>query len=181
MFYLFFLPRDMSSSSTRFNPTFWVRACGKEKFELGGSVLAETLSPSRSRRAELLPDFESAERWMELNGAQIHVEQRFALQEETGNEHLVVRIQRSPLSSPPRPSPAACTGWWPASGCRWPAGCPLPGGNWSATPQLSNLKSQIQTYLKLHRCLRCRSLTWTESVSSFHSAGKDPEIKIMVQ
>lgn len=53
---LFFLclPSDMSSSSNRLMPMFWVRVCRLEGSVLEDAVLADVLSPIRSTSAELL-------------------------------------------------------------------------------------------------------------------------------
>lgn len=48
------LPSDMSSSSKRLMPVFWVRVCRLECSGLDAAVPADVLSPIRSTRAELV-------------------------------------------------------------------------------------------------------------------------------
>lgn len=76
----------------------------------------------------------------------------------------------------PPPAPAACTGWWPESGCRWLVRYPLQMEEDKRSHRLKDERNinRADAHLRLRHYPPCRLLIWTAWASSFHSAGKDP-------
>lgn len=125
-FFFLCLPSDMSSSSNRLMPMFWVRVC-----RLEDAVLADVLSPIRSTSAELLLPALVREHWSVILQPAKMLSKRWTMAVHTSQPFLAVTTCTylvacwcRPLTHPP-PSPAVCTSWWPASGCHWPVRYPL--------------------------------------------------------
>lgn len=117
------LPSDISSSSRRLipiscegalRPSVGVGNSGKE-----GGDWGDVSRPDRSSSAVPPPSrYEPRSRLLSLHNSKStnSVPPAYLLV----SAHLTCCFR---LQSPP--SPAACTGWWHASGCRWPAGSQL--------------------------------------------------------
>lgn len=145
-------------------PVFSVRVCSLGVAGSDGAVLAGVLSPIRSSRAEPGEEREHLFMILSTDWKRTHTCTYWAV---AWLCHLLLH---------PPPAPAACTGWWPESGCRWLVRYPLQMEEDKRSHGLKDEQNinRADAHLRLRHYPPCRLLIWTAWASSFHSAGKDP-------